>query len=157
MSRFEPRTADYRSRVEASFARQSFMTLLGARLARIAPGEVDIEVGRRVDLCQQHGFFHAGVTTSIADSASGYAAFSLFEADASVLTTELKINLMAPARGERLIARGRVLKPGRTLSVCQSDVFALDGGCETQVAVVLLTMMQMHGMADEAVTARGAS
>lgn len=149
MSEFTPRRADFARRVQESFSRQSFMTLLGARLVHIAPGAVDIEVTARDDLNQQHGFFHAGVTTSIADSAAGYAAFSLFSENASVLTTELKINLLAPAAGEKLVARGRVIKPGRTLAICRADVYAISGAQETHAATALLTMMQMNGMADD--------
>ena len=152
MSKFQPRTEDYQQRVRDSFARQSFMGLLGAQLTHIAPGAVDIEIAARDNLYQQHGFFHAGVTATIADTAAGYAAFSLFSADASVLTTEFKINLLAPADGERLVARGRVVKPGRTLAVCSADVYALRGDRETRVAMALLTMMQMAGMADAAIS-----
>ncbi len=154
---FEPRTPDFAARVADSFARQSFMTLLGARLAHIAPGEVDIETPARDDLCQQHGFFHAGVTASIADSAAGYAAYSLFSAESSVLTTEFKINLLAPAAGEVLIARGRVVKPGRTLTIARADVYGVQDGVEVHVATALYTMMQMAGMSDQAIakTAEG--
>jgi uncharacterized protein (TIGR00369 family) len=113
--------------VAESFARQGLMKHLGAELTALASGECEIRVRHRGDLTQQHGYFHAGVTASIADSASGYAAYSTMPADSSVLTVEYKINLTAPADGELLIARGRVLRSGRTLKICAADVFVVDG------------------------------
>mgnify|MGYP006171815463 FL=1 len=113
---FVPRDPGFAGRVEASFGRQAFMGHLGVVLAHLAPGEVDLMVPFQEGLTQQHGFFHAGVTATIADSAAGYAALSLFSPGTGVLTTEFKINLLAPARGEKLVARGRVVKSGRTLS-----------------------------------------
>src|SRR5919206_725924 len=104
MSRFEPADPQYRARVEASFGRQRVMGLIGARLVRVEPGLVEIELPYREELTQQHGYFHAGITSTIADSAGGYAGFTLFPADSSVLTVEYKMNLVAPAAGERLIA-----------------------------------------------------
>jgi len=134
----------YESRVRASFARQSMMTVLGASLERVAPGEVDIRLPFRADLTQQHGFLHAGVTTTIADSACGYAALSLMPPGAAVLTVEFKVNLMAPAAGQVFVARGRVLKAGRTLTTCAGDVFALDGGEEKHVLAMLGTIMTLQ-------------
>ncbi|MEM7226264.1 MAG: PaaI family thioesterase [Pseudomonadota bacterium] len=148
MSAFTPATTDFAERVRDSFERQSIMGLIGAELTRVEPGLVVIELPFREDLCQQHGFFHAGVTSTIADSAGGYAAFSLFPAEASVLTTEFKINLLAPADGERLRAIGRVVKPGRTLTICDVEVFAVKAGAEKICAKLLLTHMTMHGKAD---------
>lgn len=148
MTAFEPRDGAWRTRVERSFARQAFMEHIGARLTHLVPGEVDIEAMFDPALTQQHGYFHAGVTTTIADSAAGYAAYSLFEEGSSVLTTELKINLLAPATGDRLIARGRVIKPGRTLTICRADVFGIADGRERHVATGLFTMMQLKGLAD---------
>lgn len=113
-------------RVRDSFARQAFMTLLGARLARVSPGEVDIELPFRADLVQQHGYLHAGVTTAIADSACGYAALSLMPADAAVLSVEYKVNMLSPAQGQRFLAQGRVVKSGRTITVVRGDVLAFD-------------------------------
>ena len=104
---------------------------VGAELTRVEPGLVEIELPFRADLCQQHGFFHAGATSTIADSAGGYAAYSLFPAESSVLTTEYKINLLAPAAGERLRAVGRVVKPGRMLTICDVEVFTLEAGVLT--------------------------
>src|SRR5918994_3158157 len=148
MPAFIPRDPEFEARVRASFARQAFMAHLGVEIAHLAPGEVDLSVAFRRDLTQQHGYFHAGVTATIADSAAGYAALSLFSPGTGVLTTEFKINLLAPARGEKLIARGRVVKPGRTLTVCRTDVGALTDGSETPVATGLFTMMQIEGLAD---------
>ena len=146
MTEFQPRTANYAARVAESFAKQSFMALLDAKLVRVAAGAVDIEVRARGDLTQQHGFFHAGVTAAIADSAAGYAAFSLFDDDAGVLTTEFKINLLNPAVGERMVARGRVIRPGRTLTICRSDVTCYHASREVHVATALLTMMSLGDM-----------
>ena len=148
MSTFEPLDPDYQTRVRASFARQAFMRTLGVELVHLAPGEVDLSVPYRADLTQQHGYFHAGVTATIADSAAGYAALSLYPKGTGVLTTEFKINLLRPAQGERLVARGRVVKPGRTLTICQSDVYAEKGGREAHVATLLLSMICLEGLED---------
>ena len=145
---FQPQSPDFAARVRDSFARQGIMALIGARLTRVEPGLVEIEVPYRDDLTQQHGFFHAGVTSTIGDSAGGYAAFSLFPADASVLTTEFKINLLAPAEGEVLRAVGRVVKPGRTLTVAEVEVFAVAAGTERLCAKMLETLMCLHGRPD---------
>ena len=152
MTGFTPADADFEARVRASFGRQKIMELLGAAITRVAPGEVEIELPFRDDLTQQHGFFHAGVTSTIADSAGGYAAYSLFPADASVLTTEFKINLLAPADGELLRATGRVIKPGRTLTVCDVDVFAVKNGQARACAKLLQTLMCMAGRPDAVTT-----
>src|ERR1700746_2040473 len=114
MATFPPGDPAQQSRGETSFERQALMKLLGASLERVAPGAVDIRLPFRGDLTQQHGFLHAGVTTSIADSACGYAAFTLMPPGAAVLTVEFKVNLMAPAAGETFVARGRVVRAGRT-------------------------------------------
>lgn len=148
MSRFEPQDPDYDPRVRASFARQAFMRTLGVELLHLAPGEVDLGLQQRPDLTQQHGYFHAGVTATIADSAAGYAALSLYPKGTGVLTTEFKINLLRPAAGERLVARGRVIKPGRTLTICQSDVYGQDNGREAHVATLLLSMICLEGLDD---------
>jgi uncharacterized protein (TIGR00369 family) len=134
----------FESRVRASFERQSFMATIGARLARVAPGEVDIELARRADLVQQHGFLHAGVLASAADSACGYAALSLMPAGAAVLSVEFKINLLAPAAGDRILARGRVIRAGRTVTVCWGEVIALDGDGDKTVATMVGTMMTVR-------------
>ena len=125
------------------------MSLIGARLTTVEPGRCVIELPVRDDLTQQHGFVHGGIVGMIADSAGGYAAFTLMPADASVLTVEYKVNMLAPAEGEWLIARGEVLKPGRTLSVVRADVWARRGDRETRVAALQQTLMVMHGTPDE--------
>lgn len=150
MSTFRPADPGYEARVRDSFARQPFMALLGARITALAPGFCEITVDYRRELTQQHGFVHGGVLASIADSAAGYAAFSLMPADASIFTVEYKLNLLRPGRGASMIARGRVLKPGRTLSVVQADVFARGQKGEEQVVSSLQTLMCLAGKSDDA-------
>ena len=140
---------DFEARVRDSFARQAAMSLIGAHLTTVEPGRCIIELTVRDDLTQQHGYVHGGVVGMIADSAGGYAAFSLMPANASVLTVEYKINLLAPANGERLVAIGEVLKPGRNLSITRSEVVAVEGDRRTRVAIMQQTLMVMHGVADE--------
>lgn len=135
-----PATDEAAARVAASFARQDFMSSLGARLEAVGAGEVTIALDVRPGLLQQHGFVHAGVVSAIADSAAGYAALSLLPAGTDVLTAEFKVNLLAPARGTRLVARARVVRSGRTLSVCACDVFALQEGEERQIALLVGTI-----------------
>jgi len=139
----------FEGRVRASFARQAAMRLIGARLAEVAPGRCTIELPVRDDLTQQHGFVHGGIVGMIGDSAGGYSAFSLMPADASVLTVEFKINLLAPARGELLVAAGMVVKPGRTLSIARVDVYARTKGGDELIATLQQTLMVMHRVADE--------
>lgn len=140
---------DFELRVRDSFARQAAMQLIGARLAVVEAGRCVVELAARDDLTQQHGYVHGGVVGMIADSAGGYAAFSLMPANASVLTVEYKINMLAPAAGDLLVATGEVLKPGRTLSVVRTEVYALSGERRTRVATMQQTLMVMHGVADE--------
>ncbi len=139
---------DAERRVRDSFARQRFMGFIGARLARVAHGTVEIELPVRDDLTQQHGFVHAGAVTAIADSACGYAALSTMDADAGVLSVEFKINLLAPARGTLLRALGTAVKSGRTLTVCRADVVAEGGGASKLIAVMQATMMSVRERAD---------
>jgi uncharacterized protein (TIGR00369 family) len=148
MGSFHPADPEFERRVRGSFARQPMMTTLGATLERVAPGEVDIRLPFRADLTQQHGFLHAGAMTSIVDSACGYAALTLMPAGAAVLSVEFKVNLIAPGKGESVLARGRVLKAGRTLTTCAGDVFAVVGGEEKLVLTLLGTMMTVHGRPD---------
>lgn len=143
-----PSDPNYAARVADSFARQGAMAHLGARLAGVAAGNVEIRLPYRAELAQQHGFFHGGIVATIGDSAGGYAAYSLMPADASVLTVEYKINLVAPAKGRELVARGRVVKPGRTLTVTAVEIFAVDRGRETLCAVMQQTLMCLHGRSD---------
>ncbi len=142
---FEPLDPSFAARVRQSFARQPFLAALGARVTRVEPGQVDIELPFRADLTQQHGYLHAGVVTTLIDNAAGYAALTLMPPGAAVLTAELKLNLLAPSKGERFVARGRVVKPGRTLTVAGGDVFAFDGGVERHVATMLATMAVIEG------------
>jgi uncharacterized protein (TIGR00369 family) len=135
---------DYEARVRSSFARQTVMTTIGAEISRVAPGEVEIMLPYRTDLTQQHGFIHAGIITTIVDSACGYAALSLMPAGAGVLTVEYKVNFMFPASGESFIARGRVIKPGQTVTVCTGEVYAVSNGQEKVIAAILTTMMSIR-------------
>jgi uncharacterized protein (TIGR00369 family) len=146
---FKAQDPNFEQRVRDSFARQAAMALIGATMTQVAPGRCTIELPVRDDLTQQHKFVHGGVVGMIADSAGGYAAFTLMPADAGVLTVEFKINMLAPAKGERLIARGEVLKPGRTLAIVRADVWALEAGRETLIAAIQQTLMVMHGMEAE--------
>ncbi len=142
---FEPRDPRFEQRVRESYARQRLLTLLGASLERVAPGEVNIRLPFHPDLAQQHGFMHAGAMTTIVDTACGYAALTLMPPEAAVLTVEFKVNLLAPGEGEAVVARARVLKPGRTLTVVRGDVFAVQRGEEKLVATMLATMMAVQG------------
>ena len=141
MSAFQPEDPDFEARVTNSFHQQKLMETIGAALTRVAPGEVEIELPFKDSLTQQHGYMHGGVVTAIADSACGYAALSLFPAGAEVLTVEYKVNFLAPATGPRLVARGRVIRRGRTISVCACDVIAVGDPIETHVALMVATMV----------------
>lgn len=132
-------------RIRSSFARQGLMATLGASLGSIAPGRVEIVLIPGPAVSQQHGFVHAGAVSAIADSAAGYAGLSLMPPGRGVLTTEFKINLVAPALGERIIARGEVVKSGRTLTLAQAKVFAEMGGQEKLVALLTATLMAIEG------------
>jgi uncharacterized protein (TIGR00369 family) len=145
MSEPAPKNPDYATRVQASFARQGLMTTLGASLIRVSPGQVEISLPTSAAVSQQHGFVHAGALASIADSAAGYAALTLMPPDAGVLTTEFKINLLAPGIGERIVARGKVVKAGRTLTLAQTDVFAIHEGQEKHIALLTATLMTVQG------------
>jgi uncharacterized protein (TIGR00369 family) len=142
MNKFQPSDPDFGSRVRVSFTAQKLMRTIRAELTKVAPGEIDIEIPFSDELTQQNGFIHAGVITSIADSACGYAAYTLMAADESVLSVEFKVNLLAPAVGEKFIARAQVIKPGRTLTICRADVFAINSGEEKMIATMLATMIK---------------
>jgi uncharacterized protein (TIGR00369 family) len=136
-------------RCRESFARQAFVLHLGGAMEEIAPGRAVLRLPFRPELAQQHGFFHAGALTTLADTAAGYAAFTLMPEDAAVLTVEFKVNLLRPARGVAAIARAEVLKPGRTLMAVRADVFcAAENGAEQLAATMLATMMCVQGRAD---------
>ena len=144
----EPQNPRFEQAVRDSFAAQPFMATIGARLARVASGQIEIRVPFRPDLTQQHGFLHAGVVTTVLDSACGYAAFSLMPEGVGVLSVEFKTSLLAPARGDELIARGRVVRAGRTITVCQGDAFMVRDGSETHVATLLATIMTVRDRPD---------
>lgn len=139
-----PADPHFAERIRASFARQQAMALIGATLARVAPGVVEVALPFRDDLTQQKGFIHGGIIGMIADSACGYAAYSLMPADCSLVTVEYKINILAAATSS-LVARGEVIKAGRTLSVTRGEVYAQDG---TQVALMQQTLMMLPGRSD---------
>jgi uncharacterized protein (TIGR00369 family) len=143
-----PKNPDFERLVRESFQKQEVMTTLGATLARVAPGEVEIELPYRAALTQQHGFLHAGIVTAALDSSCGYAAFSLMPPGAGVLSVEFKVNLLSPAKGDRLIARGRVIRAGRTISVCQADGVMRSGTEEVLVATMLATIMTVVDRAE---------
>lgn len=145
---FEAQDPDYAQRVRNSFSRQGPMHHLGARLVSLSPGYAEIRAPFRAELAQQHGYFHAGVSGALADSACGYAAYTLMPRDATVLTVEYKMNLIAPAEGDELSARARVVRSGRTLKICTADVFALKNGAEVHCAIMLSTVMCLLGKPD---------
>jgi uncharacterized protein (TIGR00369 family) len=140
-----PRDPAFEERVRASLARQEFMATLGARLASVAPGEVALELPFDRRLTQQSGFLHAGVVAALADNACGYAALSLMPANAEVLSVEFKVNMLRPAAAPLFRAAGRVVRAGRTLTVCTAEVRAIEGGKETVVALMQATMMTVPG------------
>ena len=144
---FEPADAGFERRTRESFAKQGAMAHLGAVLGRVEPGYVEIALPFRAELSQQHGFFHAGIVATVADSAGGYAAYTLFPAQAGVLTVEFKVNLMAPADGERIVAAGQVVRSGRTITVARFDVHVEKGGRRTHCATGLQTIMRIEGRA----------
>jgi len=141
---------EYVARVRESFARQGAMRLIGARLVELRPGRCTIAIEHRSDLTQQHGYIHAGIVSALVDSAGGFAGYTLFPADSSVLTVEFKLNLLAPAAGERLFAIGEVVKPGRTLVITRGEVFAETAGERVLCAIMQQTLMVMSGKPDQA-------
>ena len=141
----QPQDPQFLARVADSFARQSIMTTIGATLTHVAPGEVDIALPFRADLCQQHGFVHAGVVTTIVDSACGFAALTLMPPGAGVLTIEFKSNFLAPAAGESFTARGRVVRAGRQITVVSGEVVARSPAGEKVVSLMQATMMAVTG------------
>jgi uncharacterized protein (TIGR00369 family) len=145
--RLEPHDPDFAVRVRASFDRQEAMRTIGATLASVEPGRVAIELPWAQALTQQHGFLHAGMVATALDSACGYAAFSLMPVEAAVLTVEYKINLLAPAKGQRFRMIGAVIKPGRTITVAEGQAWAIDEGREKLVATMSATLMAVIGRA----------
>ncbi len=147
MTSFEPRDPHFEARVKASFARQQAMQTLGIEIVDLKAGEIELRMPHLPPYTQQHGFTHAGIIATALDSACGYAAFSLMPADAAVLTVEFKTNLIAPAEGEYFLFRARVVKPGRTITVCDAHAFAIDVGQEKLVATMTGTMMALFDRA----------
>jgi uncharacterized protein (TIGR00369 family) len=148
LTKFVGKDPDYAQRVRASFDRQGAMKLIGASIDDVAPGYCSISLAPRPETSQQHGYVHAGIVAALVDTAGGFAGFTLFPADSSVLTVEFKLNLLAPASGERLIAEGFVVKPGRTLAITRGEVHAETGGKRTLVALMQQTLIVMHGKTD---------
>ena len=144
-----PANANFVEAVQASFQSQNVMHLIRATLPVVEAGRTEIHVPHWDGIEQQHGYVHGGVVGTIADSAGGYAAMTLVPEGASVLTVEYKLNLLAPANGDKLIARGSVVRAGRTLVVTQAEVFAVEGSKETLCALMQQTIMVMHGKAEK--------
>ena len=140
---FEPRNPDWDATVRGSFARQQVMRLIGAELGELRPGHCEIRLPFRDDLTQQNGYFHAGITATIVDSAGGYSGYTLMPQGSDVLTVEFKLNLLAPADGEFLVAEGQVLKSGRNLVITRGEVYAIKNGRATHCATMQQTLMTM--------------
>jgi len=147
MALFKPKDPLFQARVAASFDRQEAMRTLGIEIAQLRPGEIELMMPYAATYTQQHGFTHAGIIATALDSACGYAAFSLMPAEAEVLTVEFKVNLLAPARGERFAFRGRVVKPGRTITVCEAHAFVIGSGEEKLIATMTGTLMALFDRA----------
>ena len=145
MTQFKPKNPDYDARVRNSFDRQKVMNTLGISIAELSPGRIVLEMAHEDALTQQHGFLHAGIVSTALDSACGYAAFSLMPSEAAVLTAEFKINLLNPADGERFRFVADVVKPGRTLTICEARAHAMKGGDEKLVATMTGTLMALVG------------
>ncbi|QRG06482.1 PaaI family thioesterase [Xanthobacter dioxanivorans] len=145
---FTPRDPAFETKVRESFARQPFMATLGAVLGAVVPGRVEVVLPYAEGVTQQHGFFHGGSIGAIADTAGGYAAFTLFPPGSTVLTVEYKINIMSPGKGERLVAVGEVTRAGRTLTIVRVDVYADADGARTHCATATQTLICLHGKSD---------
>jgi uncharacterized protein (TIGR00369 family) len=141
MNAYQPPDPDFKDRIRENFKHQRLMSTMGAELALIQPGEVHITAPYDERFTQQDGFLHAGTVTTLIDSACGYAAYTLMPADSRVLSVEFKVNLLSPAKAERFRAEGHVIKPGKTLTVCEGNLFALNSGQEKLVAVMQATMI----------------
>jgi uncharacterized protein (TIGR00369 family) len=143
MTRFQPKNPQFRTIATDTFNQQRAMKTLGISIARLEPGEVDLAMDYSPDLTQQHGFIHAGIITAGLDNACGIAAFTLMPAETGILTVEFKTNLLAPARGQRFAFRATVIKPGRTLTVCEARAYAVHDGVETLIATMSGTLMAL--------------
>jgi uncharacterized protein (TIGR00369 family) len=145
MENFTPSDPNFETRVRSSADQQQLLTTMGASLTLVCPGEIHVETPYDTRFSQQDGFLHGGIVTSMMDTACGYAAFTLMPAASRVLAVEFKVNLLSPARGERFRAEGRVIKPGRTLTVCEGRLFAIEKGQETLCALMQATMICIQG------------
>lgn len=144
----QPQNPNYAQRVRESFDRQQVMAHIGATLGEVGPGYTEIHMPYNTNLTQQHGYIHAGIVGTLADSAGGYAAFTLMPANASVLSIEYKLNLMRPAAGDRFTARGRVVRAGKTVTVCSVEVVSISGEEEKVCALMQMTLMTMYDLAE---------
>lgn len=144
MNSLTPPDTDYERRVRESFARQKLMQTIGATLAEVSPGNITIKLPYRDELTQQNGYLHAGIITAVVDSACGYAAMTMTPAGAEILSVEFKINLLSPAKGESFLARGKVIKAGRTLAVCEGEAVTFAEGVEKKLAHMLATMFVVY-------------
>jgi uncharacterized protein (TIGR00369 family) len=147
LASFEPKDPQFQARVAASFEKQGAMKTLGVEIIALSPGEIELGMPYSANYTQQHGFIHAGVIATVLDSACGYAAFSLMPEDAAILTVEFKINLLAPAQGERFLFKGEVVKAGRTITVCEGRAYAVGGGEERLIATMTGTLMALFNRA----------
>jgi uncharacterized protein (TIGR00369 family) len=143
MTKLEPSDPEFASRIRSSFSAQQVMHTIGARLTHVGPGEVCIELPFSPALTQQHGFLHAGIVGAIVDSACGYAAYTLMPASSEVLTVEYKVNFLSPAKGETFVAIGKVVKPGRTLTVCSGEAWAHTGDRRKLIATLQSTLISV--------------
>jgi uncharacterized protein (TIGR00369 family) len=148
MTQFQPQDSNFESKVRESFARQLVMGTIGANLTVVEAGAIEIEFPYRKELTQQNGFIHAGIVATVLDSACGYAAFSLMPAETAVLSIEFKVNLLAPAKGEFIRVRAEVKRPGKNVTVCAADAWAVNEGQSKVVATMLATMMCLRGRSD---------
>jgi uncharacterized protein (TIGR00369 family) len=146
---FEPKDPEWEAKTRASFAKQGAMGLIGAQLVELRPGYCEIHLPWREDLTQQHGFFHAGIISTVVDTAAGYAGFTLMPPNSSVLSVEFKLNLLSPGDGEMLIATGEVIKPGKTLVITRGEAYVVKGDKTTHCSTMQQTLMTMHGKAEK--------
>ena len=146
--KFKPKTVNYKKKVEESFHRQNFMKLIHARLIDVKPGYCEIHIPYNSTLTQQHGFFHAGIISTIADNTSGYASFSLMDENSSILTVEFKLNLISPGDGDMLIGKSNVIKHGKTLTICRAEVYVVKNGKETLCAASQSTLIELKNRSD---------
>jgi len=144
-----PKDPDFEKRIRESFDRQKFMTFIHAKLNTVSPGFCEIQIPFSENISQQHGFFHAGIIGTVADNAAGYAAYSLMSSTSSILTVEFKLNLISPADGDLLIGNAQVLKYGRTLTICRSDVFSVKDGVRKLCAASQSTLIELPERPDE--------